>query len=94
MIRSPSIIGLRELRENTENYISQVERGRSFTVVRRSRPIFKLTPLDEWGDEGGWETVLDFAKIKKNGVPIANILKALRQIREPARKISKKTGIR
>ena len=39
-----NIIGLKELREDTNKYISQIEKGKSFTVVRRSRPIFKIIP--------------------------------------------------
>jgi len=38
------IIGFKDLRENADKYIDAVARGRSFTVVRRSRPIFKMTP--------------------------------------------------
>ena len=41
-----NIVGLKELREDTEKYISQIEKGRSFTVVRRSKPIFKKSPVD------------------------------------------------
>ena len=74
------IIGLKELRENTEEYISQVKKGRSFTVVRRSKPLFKITPVDEWGDEGTWETVVDFTEINPKGVPVKDVLKALRKI--------------
>ena len=59
----PSIIGFKELRENADRYINAVARGRSFTVVRRSKPIFNIMPIDEWGDEGIWETALDFRKI-------------------------------
>ena len=33
--------------------------------MRKSKPVFKLTPLDVWGDEGVWEKVVDFTKIKK-----------------------------
>lgn len=69
-----TIIGLKELRENMDSYISQVKKGRSFIVVKKSKPVFKLMPLDEWGDEGGWEKVIDFTKIKKGGVPLADIL--------------------
>ena len=69
-----TIIGLKELRENMNNYISQVKKGRSFVVVRKSKPVFKLTPLDMWGDEGVWEKVVDFTKIKKGGVLLADIL--------------------
>jgi antitoxin (DNA-binding transcriptional repressor) of toxin-antitoxin stability system len=63
--RLPSIIGFKELRENADKYISAVGQGRVFTVVRRSKPIFKMLPVDEWGDEGTWETVVDFTD-KKN----------------------------
>ena len=57
-----NIVGLKELRENMDSYISGVEKGRSFIVVRRSRPIFRLAPIDVWGDEGVWEKVVDFKK--------------------------------
>ncbi|MEK7576612.1 MAG: hypothetical protein AAB482_02860 [Patescibacteria group bacterium] len=76
-----NIVGLKELREDTEKYISQIEKGRSFTVVRRSKPIFKMSPVDEWGDEGVWETVADFRKINPKGVPASDILKALKKLR-------------
>lgn len=69
-----TIIGLKELRENMDSYISQVEKGKSFVVVRKSKPVFKLMPLDEWGDGGMWEKVVDFTKIKKGGVPLTDIL--------------------
>ena len=45
------IIGLKDLRENTEQYISSVKKGKSFLVVRRSKPIFRVSPVDEWGDD-------------------------------------------
>lgn len=69
-----SIIGLKELRENMDNYISQVGRGKSFIVVRKSKPVFKLAPFDMWGDEGMWEKVIDFTKIKKGGVLLSDVL--------------------
>ncbi len=74
------IIGLKDLRENTGKYISQVAKGKSFTVVRRSKPVFKVTPVDEWGDEGVWETVVDFTKIKKGGVPIDDVVEAFKRV--------------
>ena len=80
------IIGLKDLRENTESYISQVAKGKSFTVVRRSKPVFKLSPpVDEWGDEGTWQTLIDFNKLKKGGVPIAEVIAALERVHEKAR---------
>lgn len=75
-----SILGLKELRENTENYISQVKKGKSFVVVRRSKPIFKITPIDDFGDEGIWENVVDFTKFNKNGITAKNLLKRLKTL--------------
>lgn len=74
------IIGLKDLRENTESYISQVARGKSFTVVRRSKPVFKVVPVDEWGDEGHWKTLVDFTKIYKKGVPIEDVIASLKRV--------------
>lgn len=74
------IIGLKELREDTEKYIAQVKRGKSFIVVRRSKPVFKLSPVDEWGDEGRWETLIDFTKIKKGGLPAKLALERLKAL--------------
>lgn len=85
-----NIIGLKELRENMETYISQVKKGKSFTVVRRSSPVFRVTPVDERGDEGVWETVVDFRDIDPRGVPAADVLKALRRLHEPNRKVSRR----
>ena len=75
-----SIIGLKELRENTEKYISQVDKGRSFIIVRRSRPVFRITPVDVWGDEGEWETVADFRDITSSGVSLDVVLRSLKQL--------------
>ena len=77
-----SIIGLKDLRENTESYIAQIKRGRSFVAVKKSKPVFKITPVDEWGDEGVWETVVDFTQINPKGVPVADVRKALAEIRK------------
>ena len=75
-----NIIGLKDLRENMGSYIRQIESGHSFTVVRRSLPIFKLEPVDEWGDGPGWETVVDFRKINPHGVPIGDVIASLERL--------------
>ena len=84
------IIGLKDLRLNTGKYVSAVEKGRTFTVVRRSRPIFKMMPVDEWGDEGVWKTLVDFRDKKGNGIKAEDLLKMLKKIdkNEKARKIA------
>ena len=73
-----SIIGLKELRENADTYISQVEKGKSFIVVRRSRPVFKIAPPDE--SDSQWETVVDFTEFYKEGIPARQLLKKLRSL--------------
>jgi prevent-host-death family protein len=44
-----TIIGLKELRENTEAVAARVAKGESFVVVKRSKPVFQLTPVIEAG---------------------------------------------
>ncbi len=73
-----TIIGLKELRENTETYIKRVNRGESITVMRRSTPLFRLTPIDT--EESGWEPVADFTAIDKEGVSARDILAALKKM--------------
>lgn len=69
------IIGLRELREHIDTYITQVKRGKSFIVVRRSRPVLKVSSPEE--ETELWEEVVDFTKIKKGGVAITDLLSRL-----------------
>ncbi len=74
-MKHSTIVGLKELRENIESYISKVKEGDSFIIVRKSKPVFKISPLEE--DADLWESVIDFTKIKKGGVPIADLLSRL-----------------
>ncbi|MEK7630585.1 MAG: type II toxin-antitoxin system prevent-host-death family antitoxin [Patescibacteria group bacterium] len=76
-----NIVGFKELREDADKYIAQVQKGRSFVVVRRSKPIFKMVPVDEWGDEGVWETVADFRTLHPKGVPATDVLRVLKKLR-------------
>ncbi len=69
------ILGLKELRENMQKYALRVEKGESFIVVKKSKPLFKISSLDE--DEGPWETVIDFTKIRKGGIPAKELLAKL-----------------
>lgn len=73
-----NIIGLKELRENTETYIKRVNSGESITVVRRSTPLFRLTPVD--AEETGWESIADFTILDERGVSAKDILASLRRL--------------
>jgi len=68
-------VGLKELRENMEKYASLVKKGKSFIVVKRSKPLFKISSIDE--DDGLWETVIDFTKLRKGGIPAEELLSRL-----------------
>lgn len=75
--KQQTIVGLKELRENIDDYITLVNKGRKFTVVRRSKPVFAMVPVDR-EENGVWETVIDFTKMKRGGVDINEIIKRLK----------------
>ena len=80
-ITKQTIVNLKEFRENMEVYIDRIQKGESLTVFRRTTPIFKVSPIDEWGDSGVWETVVDFTKINTSGVPAREVLQALKNLK-------------
>ncbi len=68
------IIGLKKFREDVQKIAEGVALGHEYVVVKRSQPLFKIGPVDE---EENWETLIDFTKIKKGGVPIDKVLAGL-----------------
>ncbi len=74
-MKNNTIVGLKELRENIETYISKVKEGDSFIVVKKSKPVFRISPLED--DDSLWEPVIDFTKIKKGGIPLTDLLSRL-----------------
>jgi len=69
-----NLIALKDLRLNMEKYAAKVKIGQSFIVLRKSKPLFKITPIDE---ESRWQEVIDFTKIQKGGVNIDEVLSRL-----------------
>jgi prevent-host-death family protein len=67
-------VSLKELREQFPKYIDAIAKGQSFTVVKRSKPIFQINPI---ADDGNWQTIADFTQITKQGVSADTILAAL-----------------
>ena len=65
-----NIITLKNLREKMVEYCEKIEQGKSFIVFKRSRPVFKISPIEA----GEWEEIIDFTKIKKGGVEINDLL--------------------
>ena len=68
-----NIINLKSLRENMQEYAQKVKKGHSFMVFKKSKPLFKISPIDE----EYWEEVVDFTKIKKAGINLKELLKCL-----------------
>ena len=68
-----NFVPLKTLRENFSKYTSRVEKGDSFIVMKRSQPLFRMSPVEE----EGWETVIDFTKFRKGGIPASELLKIL-----------------
>ena len=74
MRKIKEIVGVKELRKNLELYIAEVTKGRSFMVLRRSKPVFSIGPVDT---EENWVEAVDFTKIKTGGVKIEAVLSRL-----------------
>ena len=74
MQNKEEIIGVKQLRQNLDQYIAKIAKGKSFMVIRRSKPVFSITPVNT---EENWEEVVDFTKIKKGGVKLEEILSRL-----------------
>ena len=71
---SNQTVSLKELREKFPKYIEAIANGESFTVVKRSKPIFQINPV---ADEGSWQTIADFTQISEQGVQADAILSVL-----------------
>lgn len=75
-----NIVGVRELRENLQIYVDQIKRGKSFIVLRKSKPLFKISPYDE--EDGFWEEVIDFTKVQKGGVKIRELISKIDDLKK------------
>ena len=76
-----NLVGLKELRINLDKYIKDVERGSSFTVLRRSKPVFRIGPVDTEESEIGWDTLFDADRDNKGkGIAGGEVLRILRKI--------------
>jgi prevent-host-death family protein len=73
-ISSDNTVSLKELREQFPKYIDAIAKGQSFTVVKRSKPIFQINPIS---DVGSWLTIVDFTEIDKRGVFADDVLAQL-----------------
>jgi len=56
-----------------QEYAQKVKKGQSFMVFKKSKPLFKISPIDE----EYWEEVIDFTKIKKGGISLKELIQRL-----------------
>ena len=77
-MKSNNIVGLKELLENMETYKERVNKGESITDFRRPRLLFRVSIIE--AEEIGWGTVVDFTKVKKEGVDAREVLARLKKI--------------
>ena len=51
----------------------RVQQGESFVIIKRSKPLFKISPIED----DLWEAIIDFTKIQRGGVDINELLARL-----------------
>ena len=68
------IIGFKEFRLDADKYIKAVDKGESFLIVKRSKPVFRIEPVGEL-----WETIGDFANKSGRGISATKLLSALKK---------------
>ena len=69
-----NLIGLKDLRQNIDKYTKLInKKGESFLVIRKGKPIFRLSPVEE----EQWEMMIDFTEFDPKGVPIEKVIAAL-----------------
>ncbi len=74
---NPQTIAIKNLRASLSNIADEVEfRGKSFQVFRRSKPSFKIVPIDAEVSE--WETVVNFTTENGEGLDIEKALDILK----------------
>ena len=73
-MKTSNSVSLKQLREEFPKYIEAIEKGQSFTVIKRSKPIFKIGPV---ADSGEWQSIADFTSVDSRGVPADDILSQL-----------------
>lgn len=70
-----NLITVKELRQDLPAIINRVRRGGEFLVLKKSKPVFRLSAPEA---DDAWETVVDFTKIKKGGIKVSELLRALK----------------
>ena len=68
------IVPFKEFRTHAVEYIDALSKGARFLVVKRSRPVFRLEPVNEI-----WETIADFRSMKGGGISAEKLIKIIQK---------------
>lgn len=68
-----NLVALKEFRQDVEKFAGRVAKGGTLIVTKRSRPLFRVGPVDD----GTWEEVVDFTKFKRGGIRVEDLLSRL-----------------
>jgi antitoxin (DNA-binding transcriptional repressor) of toxin-antitoxin stability system len=59
-----NILGIKELQLNLKRVADAAQKGESFTIVRDSKPVFRIEPIKDSGRTGTWEDALKALSFK------------------------------
>jgi len=72
-----NLVSLKQLRTRLTDYTALIEdKGLTFIVLRKSKPVFKIIPVEQ----ESWETVVDFTQIDPAGAPLSRVKKTLEKM--------------
>lgn len=69
-------VGIKEFQQHASRYSKEVQRGKSFVVYSRSKPVMKVVPVDE----GDWEPLIDFTEFRKDGIALSELKRKLKKL--------------
>lgn len=73
-----TLISIKDFRKSLAVIADAVEQGESFLVMRRSKPAFKVEPVEAQGEPfniTGFKTAIDFTQNgKSGGIPAKELL--------------------
>jgi metal-responsive CopG/Arc/MetJ family transcriptional regulator len=70
----------KELLEKVDALAKQDYTSRSDIIRQALLDKIRKPQPDEWGEEGKWNTLVDFREISSKGVPASDVLEALKKI--------------
>lgn len=72
------IVSIKEFRNNLSYFADMVDQGDTVIVIRRSVPVFKITPVESIEADDKWEELIDFTDGgKKKGISAKKLLKKM-----------------